>query len=213
MNSRNAWIVSQNEIIWDACCVYLAHPHFINELQKELPEDQKIIHDLIIAKSRKIPAIFALDTWFDPKIISIDSIGDAVKKLKAIQPFWYAHPMSSARRTVLIAEQLPKLKKLKEIIFPMPDLPNIGVFTLLDQNTLLYAIRRDKKIPDGQFDFVEDKINPPNRAYLKLWEALMILNRYPKSGDFALDLGASPGGWTYVLQNLGARALAVDKVR
>jgi 23S rRNA (cytidine2498-2'-O)-methyltransferase len=37
------------------------------------------------------------------------------------------------------------------------------------------------------------------------------LQTYPKPGDFALDLGASPGGWTYVLQSLGADVLAIDK--
>ena len=191
-------------------CIYVAQPHFLEELKRELANAQ-IIDDLIFAKSCEIPVIFALDTWYDPKIISIESIGDAVRKLKSIQPFWYPHPIVSARRTILIAEQLPQLKKIQKIIFPVPDLPNIGAFTLIDQKTLLYATKRDKKIPDGRFDFVEDKVNPPNRAYLKLWEALAILNRYPKQGDFALDLGASPGGWTYVLQNLGAKVLAVDK--
>ena len=55
------------------------------------------------------------------------------------------------------------------------------------------------------------EINPPNRAYLKLWEALTLLEKYPTAGDTALDLGASPGGWTYVMQSLGANVTAVDK--
>ena len=68
-----------------------------------------------------------------------------------------------------------------------------------------------KKWPHGKCFFREDKENPPNRAYLKLWEALTLLEKYPNRGDSALDLGASPGGWTYVMQSLGATVTAVDK--
>jgi len=59
--------------------------------------------------------------------------------------------------------------------------------------------------------FVEDRSGPPNRAYLKLWEALARLGRWPGPGERCLDLGASPGGWTYVLAKLGANVIAVDK--
>ena len=52
--------------------------------------------------------------------------------------------------------------------------------------------------------FVEDRTGPPNRAYLKLWEALVRLGRWPGPGERCLDLGASPGGWTWVLARLGA---------
>ena len=33
----------------------------------------------------------------------------------------------------------------------------------------------------------------------------------PRPGDRCVDLGASPGGWSWVLQSLGATVLAVDK--
>ena len=51
----------------------------------------------------------------------------------------------------------------------------------------------------------------PSRAYLKLWEAFTVLGIRPAPGDFCIDLGASPGGWTWVLQSLGARVLSIDK--
>src|SRR5262249_27234789 len=45
----------------------------------------------------------------------------------------------------------------------------------------------------------------------KLWEALTVLGRHPQPGERCLDLGSSPGGWTWVLQSLGARVVSVDK--
>jgi 23S rRNA (cytidine2498-2'-O)-methyltransferase len=59
--------------------------------------------------------------------------------------------------------------------------------------------------------FVEDRAGPPSRAYLKLWEALTLMREWPGAGEVCYDLGAAPGGWTWVLAGLGARVVAVDK--
>ena len=42
-------------------------------------------------------------------------------------------------------------------------------------------------------------------------EALTRIGRMPGPGDRCLDLGACPGGWTWVLAKLGAEVTAVDK--
>lgn len=115
------------------------------------------------------------------------------------------------RRSRLIEEQLRQYSPLMRHFPISEELPDIGAFSLLDQNTLVFSAKRLRKWPQGICSFIEDKINPPNRAYLKLWEALTLLGRYPQSGDLALDLGASPGGWTYVMHSLGAQVTAVDK--
>lgn len=198
------------KINWLDKQIYLPHPLFMSELKHELTNIAGEIGDLLVAEPNQ-SSVFALDIWRNPIVVDIESIGDAVKKLKAIQAFWYPHIISHARRVSLIAEQLPQCKLVKPYQFPLKNIPDIGVFSLLDKNKLLYATQRDKQIPGGKFDFIEDKVNPPNRAYLKLWEALSLLNKYPNQNDFAVDLGASPGGWTYVLQSLGARVLAIDK--
>jgi 23S rRNA (cytidine2498-2'-O)-methyltransferase len=59
--------------------------------------------------------------------------------------------------------------------------------------------------------FIEDKSSSPSRAYLKLWEAFTLIGQKPGPGDLCLDLGACPGGWTWVLATLGARVISVDK--
>jgi 23S rRNA (cytidine2498-2'-O)-methyltransferase len=82
---------------------------------------------------------------------------------------------------------------------------------LLAPDRLLAAARCSSPFPNGEVQFVEDKTGPPNRAYLKLWEALVRLRGWPQPGQRCLDLGASPGGWTWVLAKLGASVTAIDK--
>lgn len=50
----------------------------------------------------------------------------------------------------------------------------------------------------------------PSRAARKLEEALAWLGVEPSPGDLCVDLGAAPGGWTYVLSERRARVIAVD---
>ena len=59
--------------------------------------------------------------------------------------------------------------------------------------------------------FHENKIDPPSRAYLKLWESFTLLPKRPGPGDLCLDLGSAPGGWTWVLASLGAQVFSIDK--
>jgi 23S rRNA (cytidine2498-2'-O)-methyltransferase len=87
----------------------------------------------------------------------------------------------------------------------------LGSWTLLAPDRLLAAPHCSSPFPNGEVNFVEDKANPPNRAYLKLWDAFTRLRRYPQAGEICLDLGASPGGWSWVLATLGAKVIAIDK--
>ena len=197
----------KNEI----AAIYIAKPEFISELCEELEDVSEVIQDLVFSPNKKLNCCFAQDIWLEPKRIKFDSISAAVKILRQAGRFWYLHPISHVRRSRLIEGQLRQYPPLLRH-FPIDEeIPMTGAFSLLDQNTLVYSANRLKTWPQGQCFFIEDKVNPPNRAYLKLWEALTLLNRYPKPGETALDLGASPGGGTYVMQSLGATVTAVDK--
>ena len=190
--------------------IYLAKREFLAELTEELPDLTLIAGDLFFSAHQKI-ACFAQDIWFNPKIVHIESISSAATLLRQAGKFWYLHPLDQIRRSRLIEAQLRKIPSYSRQFSPTSEIPEMGVFSLLDSNTLLYSTHRLKKWPDGQCSFIEDKINPPNRAYLKLWEALSFLQKYPKAGETVLDLGASPGGWTYVAQALGSEVTAIDK--
>ena len=51
----------------------------------------------------------------------------------------------------------------------------------------------------------------PSSAFRKLREALACMAEQPRPGEQAVDLGASPGGWTHVLRQCGAEVHAIDR--
>jgi 23S rRNA (cytidine2498-2'-O)-methyltransferase len=191
--------------------VYVAKSEFLPELCEELRDVSYVIDNLVFSSHKKPNVCFAQDIWLEPQVVTFNSISEAVKFLRHAGKFWYLHPIANIRRSRLIEEQLRQFSPLMQHFPIKSEIPPIGGFSLLDQNTLVYSSTRLKKWPQGSCYFIEDKINPPNRAYLKLWEALTFLEKYPNPGDKVLDLGASPGGWTYVMQSLGADVTAVDK--
>ncbi|MBI5496846.1 MAG: hypothetical protein HY904_17665 [Deltaproteobacteria bacterium] len=66
------------------------------------------------------------------------------------------------------------------------------------------------RFPGGRVVIPEDK-RPPSRAHLKLREALRHMGTTFQKGETVVDLGASPGGWTWVAVEQGARVTAVDR--
>lgn len=194
---------------------YLAAEGFENEVEQTLVDAGCTIAlragCLLFASGDPVPCPWAENVWFDPLRIPIRSIGDGAERLRAIQRNWALYSSVSHRRAALIAERLPKVSA-KPLIFPAaaPSSP-LGSWTLLDHDTIVAAARCSSPFPNGAVQFVEDRVGPPNRAYLKLWEALTVLGEYPKPGERCLDLGASPGGWTWVLAGLGATVISVDK--
>jgi 23S rRNA (cytidine2498-2'-O)-methyltransferase len=191
---------------------YLAAEGYLDELLAELGEGvldvrgRLVLHD---APARH--AAWARNTWFDAVELPVASVNDAARALTAIQRNWALHSTAAHRRAALIAAKLPHVSA-HPLRFPAP-LPAspLGSWTLLDRDRLLAAARCSSPFPDGEARFVEDKEGPPNRAYLKLWEALTLLERWPREGELCVDLGASPGGWTWALARLGARVVSVDK--
>jgi len=64
--------------------------------------------------------------------------------------------------------------------------------------------------PGGEIPVAVDK-SAPSRAFAKLLEAELRLGHRIETGERCVDLGASPGSWTYVALNRGARVVAVDR--
>jgi len=64
--------------------------------------------------------------------------------------------------------------------------------------------------PKGEVPVASDKA-APSRAFAKLVEAELRLGRRIARGETCVDLGASPGSWSYVALQRGAAVTAVDR--
>ena len=193
------------------CTGYLAAEGFVDQLEDELgPVDAKQGR-LLIAAGPPRPAAWAANVWLAPQEIPIASISDAAAKLRAIQRNWAVYAPLLHRRAPLIQQQLPTVSAKPLAFGTAPPEAPLGSWTLLDTGTMLAAAHCTSPFPNGEARFVEDRSGPPSRAYLKLWEALTLLGQRPQPGELCVDLGASPGGWSWALQQMGGRVISVDK--
>lgn len=194
---------------------YLAADGFLDQLRDELKRagvDVRAAHDrLLITDAPAIDAAWAANIWHDCIELPVASIGSAAKALRDVQRNWAMFAPLHHRRAALIQQKLPHVSA-KPLAFPAPaPTAPLGSWTLLAPDRMLAAARCGSPFPNGEVVFLEDKEGPPSRAYLKLWEALVRLRCWPQPGQRCIDLGACPGGWTYVLAKLGANVIAIDK--
>jgi len=194
---------------------YLAPPDLEQTLADELSHAGVRIDlwhgRLALSPDPPVASAWALDVWTTPLEIPAPSVKIAADELRKIQRNWSAYPVEHHRRTALIAERLPPVKA-RPLVFPEPcPASHLGAWTLLAPDRMLATAKKTSPFVNGECAFEEDHIGPPSRAYLKLWEAFTRLGVLPRPGEICLDLGASPGGWTFVLAKLGALVTAIDK--
>lgn len=159
---------------------------------------------------------WAKTTMLNPFFLNFNTISEAANYLKNIQRNWAPYQFTCFRRTQLIQDKLPYIN-LKNRKFPakIPQSP-IGLYTLLDEHNLIASAETTNFLPAGTLNFTEDHENPPSRAYLKIQESLTMANLlngtdFPNKNSNCFEAGASPGGWTWVLTELGAKVFAVDR--
>lgn len=190
---------------------YIAKEGLLTVLLNELDDPEALVKENLVLSKKPFKKLFFMQNgWIDPIVISIQSIQDGIQKLKNLAPFFAFYPIGNFRRGQLIQEGLRKIKKAP-IPFkaPLPKHP-MGGFTLLDANTLFAARTTTSIYPHGVIEFEETKI-PPSRAYLKLIEAFHLIQKFPQKDEKCLEIGASPGSWTYILAQFGAHIIACDR--
>ncbi len=194
---------------------YLAAEGYSEQLADELRYARIAVSlrhgDLFVTEDDAKAMAWAINTWRNCEWIDIDSIGDGARKLRDRQRNWSCYALEQRGRSGLITEKLPHVSA-KPLAFAQPaPTAALGSWTLVAPQLILAAMNCTSPFPNGQPKFIEDHEGPPNRAYLKLWEAISLARSAPKRGDRVLDLGASPGGWTWSLAKLGTQVVAVDR--
>lgn len=63
----------------------------------------------------------------------------------------------------------------------------------------------------GGFTTITDDKDAPSRAFKKIIEAQKVMGKFITSGETLLDLGACPGGWSYIGLVNGASVTSVDR--
>lgn len=159
----------------------------------------------------------------------------AIQRLDEAQPWrlhlvpLYGDGKAGMNRVKLIfeavKEQLQKRRRSLWRMLSRDDLPYTEtdsliqlVLTAPDEGLLSVSVAPEpfaarqiiSPFPAGELPVPVDKA-APSRAFAKLAEAQLRLGRSIQEGESVVDLGACPGGWTYVAVNQGAQVIAVDR--
>lgn len=168
-------------------------------------------HDRLYFIDQNYCPLFAQVTWINCQKITISSIGDGIKKLRTLGRNWSLFSISNHRRAQLIQDGLAKYKTEPiPFLAEQPKYP-MGGWTLLDPQTIIYSTETTSRYQLGKCEFIEDKNMPPSRAYLKLWEFFTVHHTPPLKHAHVIDMGACPGGWSWVLAQLNLNVISVDK--
>lgn len=201
---------------------WLAIPEYKDNLYQELSIDPakpgrgvSVFGDIVYREGEAPTAFWHRTVLEKPFTAEFASIKEAARILRDIQRNWAHCPVSAFRRAELIQESLPYVNnKPRAFPFIVPSSP-MGIWSLLDEHTLFASARTSSPFPCGEIRFEEDHVNPPSRAYLKIFEALAWVSYLggplPGPGATCVDAGACPGGWTWALDKLGASITAIDR--
>jgi 23S rRNA (cytidine2498-2'-O)-methyltransferase len=187
-------------------------PEFTDEIRQKSIETEEIAPGIFFSP-RGERLFWVLDYW-PVRRLKFSSVSDGVRQLRRLSKRWAYVGAQAFRRGKLIADQL-RVKELKQLSFPVEaDDRTYFAFTLVSADEILWTDAPLKsRFAGGKIRFNEDRTGPPSRAYLKLQEALTLAGITLAANDTVLDLGATPGGWSYVAAQAGAQVEMIDRSR
>jgi 23S rRNA (cytidine2498-2'-O)-methyltransferase len=189
---------------------YFAFEGFEKDLEEELGSNITRYERLMLSDQAPTNLYWAQNIWHEPQVIRFQSISGAARALQSMQKLWAFYPYRHIRRGQLIQSHLAYFSP-KPLVFgaPLPQAP-LGSWTLIDENTLMASPNCSSPFANGEIVFQETQ-EPPSRAYLKLWEFFTRTGHQPQTHETCLELGASPGSWTWVLQKLSKKVISIDR--
>lgn len=167
---------------------------------------------IIVSKLAAKP-LWAQDWLSNCRLVKIENKSAAVKILKNMQNLGvHFETDANAKLAESFKKELRELK-LRRIDFKVPSQFNFKYFAwgLFDSEHLIICDNPKSQFPLGWHEFNEDKSIPPNRAYLKVWEVLCLNYIQLNPNDIVIDVGSSPGGWSWALSNYVKKVYSIDK--
>lgn len=155
--------------------------------------------------------IWAQDVWSDCVGTEIKSINQGIEILKKHKNIGSYYPLVKSNFGSMISQKVKNVP-LKRIKY-QPNHPfnfKFTAWTILD-SFLITSEKTLKRFPFGWHEFEEDKNSPPSRAYLKLWETFTVYGVNIEKTDTVIEVGSSPGGWTWVLSGLASKVYSIDR--
>ena len=167
--------------------------------------------DLHFVPGEPVASYWHRNLWLEPVSFPAASVSQAASGLRSLGALWTARPQDRFRRHELVQEKLPRFRpKPRKVPFALPE-GALGAWALRQEDVVWAAARTSSPFPGGDPLLEENKDDPPSSAYRKLQEALLLAGQWPGNGSLCLDAGSSPGGWSWVLAELGATVHSVDR--
>ena len=194
---------------------------FSHELVRELKlKSVNIILELpraILSQKTTARPIWSQDTWHDCALMNCEAVSENINEKNAVT-FLKSQPNFGVYHQIEVNKISDRIyKKIKSLAVKRIQYQNnhpfnfkFYVWTMIS-DYIIFCSNPSQRLPLGWHEFNEDKITPPNRAYLKLWELFGIYNLAPKNDPEVLEIGASPGGWSWILSQHAILVHTVDR--
>ena len=92
---------------------YLGSKDYMEPLKDELDGIIDVHDQLALSSIAPKKSFWSINSWRDPKVLTIESINDGAKQLKKIQRNWCLYSYQFHRRAKLIQEKLFELRGLQ----------------------------------------------------------------------------------------------------